>query len=351
MKTTSKILALLVSAVMLFSTACSNTANKNQTTSSQSSATSSTKVTFPVTVTDAAKREVTIDEKPKKIVSGYYITSSMLIALGLSDNVVGIEAKAKTRPIYSLSAEKMLELPDVGTAKAFDLEGCVNLTPDLVILPLKLKDSATALEELGIKVLLVNPENQENLMNTIDMVAKATGTEEKAAALEKSINSQYDALTKELAGVEKTKVYLGGNSDILSTAGAKMYQSDMIEVAGGENVAKELEDSYWATTSYEQIINWNPDAIVIASDATYTVDDVLNDENLKDVSAVKNKNVFAMPSSVEAWDSPVPSTGLGSLFLASVLHPDMVSEEEYLDAAKGFYKQFYNVDVTSELTK
>ena len=38
---------------------------------------------FPVTVTDAAGREVTIDEAPQKLVSGYYITTSMLIAWGL----------------------------------------------------------------------------------------------------------------------------------------------------------------------------------------------------------------------------------------------------------------------------
>mgnify|MGYP000340960508 CR=1 FL=1 len=64
---------------------------------------------YPVTVTDQADRTVTIEKEPTKIVSGYYIPSSLLIALGLSDKVVGIEAKADKRPIYKLAAPELLD--------------------------------------------------------------------------------------------------------------------------------------------------------------------------------------------------------------------------------------------------
>ena len=48
---------------------------------------------------DGCRRpEVTIEEEPEKLVSGYYITTSMLIALGQQDKLVGIEAKADSRP-------------------------------------------------------------------------------------------------------------------------------------------------------------------------------------------------------------------------------------------------------------
>ena len=100
-----------------------------------------------------AGREVSIEAVPERIVSGYYISTSTLIALGLSDKLVGIEAKADKRPIYKLSAPQLIELPNVGTAKEFNLEGCLALEPDLVILPLKLKSAAQTLEELGIPVL------------------------------------------------------------------------------------------------------------------------------------------------------------------------------------------------------
>ncbi len=294
---------------------------------------------YPVTLTDHAGREVTIPAEPARIVSGYYISTSAMLALGLKDCLVGIEAKADKRAIYKLSAPKLIDLPNVGTAKEFDLEGCIALEPDLVVLPLKLKSAAESLEALGIPVLLVNPESQELLLSMVDLIAQAAGAREAAQALYAFLQEQEDVL----AGItgEAPTVYLGGNSSLLSTAGANMYQSGMIDQAGGINAAAELTDTYWAEISYEQLLAWDPEYIILASDATYTVEDVLTDANLADCRAVVNGNVFHVPGDVEAWDSPIPSGILGSLWLASVLHPDTITPEEASAAANAFYEQFY----------
>ena len=80
-------------------------------------------VTYPVTITDHLGREITIEKQPESIPSvGYYISTSLMIALGLDDQLVGVEAKADKRNIYKLSAPELTELPSVGTAKEFDLE-------------------------------------------------------------------------------------------------------------------------------------------------------------------------------------------------------------------------------------
>lgn len=54
-----------------------------------------------------------------------------------------------------------------------------------------------------------------------------------------------------------------------------MYQNTLLSNAGGKNAASELTDTYWANISYEQLLAWNPDYIIIAADATYSVDDVI----------------------------------------------------------------------------
>ena len=297
---------------------------------------------FPVTVTDQAGREVTIEAEPQRIVSGYYISTSLLIALGQTDKLVGIEAKADTRPIYSLSAPELLELPNVGSAKEFDLEGCAALEPDLVILPLKLSDAAETLSGLGIPVILINPEDQELLEETIALVGTATGSTEAADELLAFSDDQAAELESLMADVERPTVYLAGNSDLLSTAGDAMYQSDMIRLAGGENVAAELTDTYWVDVDYEQILAWDPEYIILASDASYTCEDVLNDEALAACTAVVNGNVYQIPSDAEAWDSPVPSGILGSVWLASVLHPDVMSTEDATAVMSNYYDTFYH---------
>lgn len=296
---------------------------------------------YPVTVMDQAGREVTIEQKPERLVSGYYISTSLLIALGLEDQLVGIEAKAAKRPIYRLSAPELIDLPNVGTAKEFDLEGCAALEPDLVILPLKLKNAAETLESLGIDVLLVNPENQELLTGMMNLIAAATGTEAEVQKLKDFTIAQEAALAEALADAEKPTVYLAGNSSMLSTAGDAMYQSDMIRLAGGVNAAAEITDSYWVEISYEQLLAWDPEYIVLASDASYTVEDVLADPNLAACKAVVNGHVIQLPNKAEAWDSPVPSAILGAVWLANVLHPEPFSQEACDALIDEYYETFY----------
>lgn len=299
---------------------------------------------YPVTVTDQAGREVTIEKEPSSIVSGYYISSSLLIALGLKDKVVGIEAKADKRPIYKLAAPELTELPNVGTAKEFNLETCAALSPDLVILPMKLKDAAQSLTDLGITVLLVNPESQDLLTEMINTIATATNTNSEAAKLLAYIDSQKDMLTSALSGVEPESVYLAGNSSFLSTAGPSMYQSSIIELAGGKNAADSITDTYWAEISYEQLLAWDPSYIIIASDAEYTVDDVMNDPNLAECTAVKNSHVYAIPGDMEALDSPVPAGILASVWLAGILHPDQISADTYTTEMTNYYETFYGIN-------
>ena len=127
-----KVMILLLTLVLLLS-ACAQSGTVPTQPSEEA---------YPMTLTDMAGRTVTLNAKPEKLVSGYYISTSALIALGLEDNLVGVEAKADKRAIYRLSAPQLVDLPSVGTAKEFDLEGCIALQPDLVILPLKLKEAA-----------------------------------------------------------------------------------------------------------------------------------------------------------------------------------------------------------------
>lgn len=285
-------------------------------------------------------------QQDQKIVSGYYISSSILIALGLSDQISGIEADTDKRPIYALAAPQLNNLPSVGSAKNFNLEKCAALNADLYILPKKLKDAGESLEKLGFNVLLINPENEEALTDDIRKIGKATNTSVRAEELISYINEQKNKLSELLLKAskedDKPTVYLAGNSDFLSTASKGMYQSSMIALAGGRNVADEINDDYWASINYEKLISWNPQYIILASDAKYSVEDVLNNENLRDLDAIKNKKVYKLFGDIESLDSPVPGCFLGSVWLSSKLHPDLVTEKYAENSIKEFYEKFYN---------
>ena len=308
---------------------------------------------YPVTVTDQAGREVVIEEEPQKLVSGYYISTSLLIALGLEDRLVGIEAKADTRPVYQLSAPELLELPSVGTAKEFDLEGCAALEPDLVILPLKLQDSADALEELGITALVVNPEDQELLNETIKLVGTASNTQEKAQSLLNFASEQEARLGEALADAETPSVYLAGNSALLSTAGDSMYQSDMIRMAGGVNAAAEITDAYWAEISYEQLLAWDPDVIVVNGEPKSDIpgasaaDAIMNDPTYANLTAVQEGRVYGTPNAPFSWVDrpPGPNRIVGLRWLSALIYPDYI-QVDVDDAVREFFSLFYHVELS-----
>ena len=323
----TRILSLLLAVCMLIGLAACAPAKELETTA--------------ITLVDQCARTVELDAPAQKVVSCYYVSSYAMMALGLSDRLVGIENKAASRPIYSMSAPQFLELPAVGTMKECNVELIASLTPDLVIMPKKLSESAETLAGLGIKVMLVNPENHKDLCGMIELIGKACGVSDKAQSLLSYYETQMAALEKMTENADKPTVYMGGNSSYLTAAPGAMYQSSLISLAGGTNVAAALEGNYWTEVSYETILAYNPDVIIIPSGADYTVEDIKNDAQLSALKAVKDGAIYAMPDGIEEWDSPIPSGILGAMWLTSILHPEKYAPAAFLADATAFYETFY----------
>lgn len=352
MKRINKWLAMLLAVVMVLSFAA---CGQEPAPAPQPEPTSD--VTYPVTVKDMAGREVTLEKQPERIVSGYYISSSACIALGLTDKMVGIEDKSAKRPIYKLAAPALIDLPNVGSAKAFDLEACIATEPDLVILPMKQKDTAQTLQEMGIATLLVLPESHEQLIEMFTLIGTATNTVKQAEKLISYYNTKLSAvteLTRDIPDDEKPVVYLGSTSDILRTTPREMYQASLITTAGGKNAGDVLEGSSWTDIDNETFLTMNPDIIVIPTDnfavssPDYTAEDVMNNPTFSDVTAVKNGAVYQMPVGYEAWDSPVPSGILGTLWMLKTLHPELYPAEQFAADVNEFYTVFYGFSVNEQ---
>lgn len=303
---------------------------------------------FPVTLVDMVGREVTIQEEPKRIVSGYYISSSALIAIDADSKIVGIETKSNQRPIYKAASPSLIGLSDVGSAKNFSLETCLSTNPDLVILPIKQKNNADVLTQMGIPTLVVNPESHEEILYMFTLLGRATGNVEEAEELVSYYKEKLDSVEELTKNVEsRPVVYIGGTSSYLTTAPKEMYQASLIKSAGGVNAGDSIEGSSWKEISYEELIRMNPDYIIIPTNnfATdnpgYTRDDILSDKMLSEINAVKTGNVYQMPTGLEAWDSPVPSGIIGLLWMTATIHPELYSMDQFNADMTQFYERFY----------
>ncbi len=342
-------LALLVSMTACIASAPSSTPTAPGTTGTTGSTPSADTT---ITLTDQAGRTVTLAKPAQTIVSCYYITTYACMALGIADRIVGLEKKADSRPIYHMAAPQLLQLPNVGSLKEFNVEAAASLKPELVIMPMKLQQHADTLSNLGIAVLVVDPETQEGLETMLTLIAKACGVEEKADSLLNYYETQLTRVAELTKGATKPTVYLGSNSSYLETAPGPMYQSNIIDLAGGVNVAGMLETSYWTEVSYETILTWNPDVIIVPCGASYSVEDIMNDANLANTNAVKNHAVYQMPKNIEEWDSPVPSGILGILWMTSVLHEAAYPYATFQADVVSYYQTYYGFTIdTNIITK
>lgn len=340
------ILFLLV-AVILTLSGCQNFSAIEKSNSSQT--VEDKKEAQTITVTDQIGRTVTLPQNTEKIVSTYYISTSLLIALGAKDKVVGIEMKADTREIYKRAAPEFLELPAVGSGKGINIEEIALLSPDVVILPLKLKDSVSQLEELNIAVVVIDPETMEGFEECIALIGKISGCEQRASALLSYYAEKMDFVQQKTSAMTNLpSVYISSGSDFLRTCTQNMYQNDLITLAGGRNVSSQLTDGYWQAISAEELINWNPEKIMLVGYADYTKESVLEDERFQMLDAVKTKSIYSFPSSLEAWDYPTPSSVLGALWLLNNLHLELYSTEDYIAESKSFYQYFYGIEVSEE---
>lgn len=300
------------------------------------------------TVTDQLGREVEVPREVESIISTYYISTAMVLALGAGDRLVGIEMKADTRPLYRYVKPEIIDLPQVGSAKALNIEEILRLDPDLLILPIRMKDSIEQLEELGLTVIVIDPEDLDSLSTAFSLLGKALGCEEEAQELVTYYEEKI-ALVEGLAAQAKDRprVYLAG-SELLRTSSQEMYQHDVIALAGGDNVAAGIESGYWANVSLEQVLAWNPEVILLAEYNEAQAQELAQDQKWQGVAAVQNKQVHRFPSPIEPWDSPGPAAIQGILWLAHILYPDAYQAAELEAEVQYFYGHFYGAQLEVE---
>lgn len=301
--------------------------------------------TSDITITDQAGRVVTLDKPAEKVVSGYYIATSTLIGLGQEDTLVGVEMKADKRMIYQKAAPQVIDLPAMGNKKSFNVEECAKAKPDVVFLPNSLSSYVEKLEELGMKVIILNPETMQDYDEAIKIIATVTGANKEADAYftyRDDLEAKYLKLD-----TDKDKLVYFAGSDLLEASGEHMFQGELIKKAGGVNVIKEGKDTAWMKINKEELLKQNP-AYIFAENKGADINGFFTDPAYQNITAVKEKQVYEFPSKLETWDTPNLSSCLGELYMASILYPEKITQEDVIKEAQNFYQKFYQISVTAK---
>ena len=106
-------------------------------------------------------------------------------------------------------------------------------------------------------------------------------------------------------------------------------------------MSNDITDVYWTKVSLEQVQKYAPQVIVAATGSKVTPAELAGKAEWKGIPAVDNGKVYVFPSSVDEWDSPIPCSCLGVIWLADKLHPGKIPAGYLAEKTKAFYRDFF----------
>lgn len=334
-----------------------------------------------IEITDVSGQTVTLKKPAERVVvqwsatGGAFLTMAAIEGKDVAKTIVGIDPylqKARTDMWNQFKKDipELDKIPQIGSVndKTFDTEKVISLNPDVIFIPLNMKDQYESdykpkLDAAGITTIYIDyhAEKLENHQKTIEVIGKALGKEERA----KEIKTFYtDHLTKVLDRVKtinKTKptVYIEAGNEGPEAYGLsysdKIAWGALATRVGGDLITKDVVKSA-EPVNPEFVLDKNPDVILITGSywpkkassmrLGYDTDEAHSQELLKaftterkgwdTLKAVTNKKVFSAHHGLprEVYDVAVFE------YLAKTFYPEEFSDVDPENTLKEFYTKF-----------
>ncbi|MFN2521285.1 MAG: ABC transporter substrate-binding protein [Candidatus Limnocylindria bacterium] len=269
---------------------------------------------FPRTVVDFQGRGVTLERAPERIVSIGPSNTEFLFALGAGDRVVGVD-DFSDEPAQAKVKDK------VGGVKV-SLETVTALHPDLVVATRFTDGTIERLANVAPAVIVVDPQGVADVGRTATLLGRALGID--GSALAARIDAQVAAVRAKTAAAPRPRVFHevdASDPTRLFTVGPGSFIADLIEIAGGTNVAARTTSPY-PQLSLEEIVRSDPQVIVLGdSDYGVTAAQVAARPGWSSLSAVKEHRVLGIAGSLVS--RPGPRLGEAAEAYARLIHPEL----------------------------
>jgi len=268
-------------------------------------------------IVDDAGVELTFDSVPQRIVSLAPSNTELLFALGLGDEIVGVTDVCNYPP-------EATQKEVVGAFSGPDLEKVVSVDPDLVLTTsMHAAEVTPALRERGLNVLTLDPIGVEGVLRDIEMLGNALGVKTAAAGMVAEMQSTIASVAEELGTRDaKPRALYIVWPDPMWVAGAGTFADELIGMAGGRNIAGDLEG--WAMIGLEAVVEQNPEVIIVVTGHGDAVDEPFNavkgDTRLGVTDALKHDRVYQIDTDLAGRPGPRLMEAL-DLF-AQFLHPE-----------------------------
>ncbi len=261
-------------------------------------------------------------EKPaKRVVSLAPSVTEILFAIGAGDTLVG-------RTIYCDYPAESKSVQTVGTLYEPDLEGILDLEPEVVIAATHMnEDVLKTLTSAKIQILTQKSPSKINEIYTfISKLGALVDHKYEARALVSSLKLKEDRVKQTVALIprseRKTVYYVVGTGKKEYTAGNGTFINEVLQAAGGINVATDVDG--WSY-SLEKLIEHNPNYLLGES---YNYDTMIESSNYNNLEALQKNHYIKIDSNI--FSRPGPRViDLGLKQIIHELYPEYESHLNY----------------------
>lgn len=346
-----KLISLFIILVFCFTfVACVNSKNEKQVLKNK------------VEVQDFSGKSITFDKDIKGISSLHPIFSYMSWRLA-PEKLKSVDMVFKSQYLKENSVkvfndtdiEKLKSLPMTGVFfKGLNPEQLIKIAPDVIVTLNKDPNKDKLKEQIGIPILTLSKDTLQDYEKSFRILGKVLGTEiesNKLADYWNKIITETSNETNKIPNDKKSKVFYAGSGGVMKTVGKKTIMASIIDVAGGINVVKDINDKDTdenVDVSLEQIVSWDPNVIIVQNENQRK--QIMSEKGWQSIDAVKNNRIYTQ---LKYAKTDGVSALMGVLWENYIInHPNDKSYEANLETRmKEFYSLFYKYDITNTQLK
>lgn len=359
-----RVLPCLLAAVMLL-TGCQTQSNQEQN-AADAQVTETTQTTQETQQPEEAETRIFVDSADREVeiptqidkVAASGVPAQMVLFTVCPDKMVGLARQFSEENLKYLD-EKYQNMTEFGQFYGknanLNMEALLKADPDVIIDIGEYKDSIASdmdglQQQIGIPVVFIEAD-LENYDKTYAMLQDLLGEEEPAATMEgyaRTTIEQAKEISAQIGEEEKKSVYMALGENGLSTNAKGSYHAQILELVGAENAADTQMDNKGGGSeiSFEQLMLWNPDVIITDQEDTYQM--ILQDEMWSTLDAVKNGQVYKIPTAPFNFVSDPPSVNrlIGISWLGNLIYPEKYSFDQ--QTLIEFSDLFYHTALTEQ---
>ena len=341
----------------------------------------SSQMNKPIEITDVTGRTVTLKKPAERVVlqwsgaGGPFFTISALMGKDTPKVIAGMdtslqEYRADMWKHFTTEMPELAKIPVVGTIgdKTFNAEQVVALNPDVIFIPVDLKDqyesdAKAKMDAAGIQTIYIDyhAEKLESHQKSIEAIGKALGKEERAAEISKFYTDRVTRVLDRVSKINKPKptVYLevgmNGPEEFGNSFSSNYSWGALATMAGADVITKDVIKKT-SPINPEFILEKNPDIIMIMGSywpkkptsmrLGFEATEASSQELLKaftterqgwsELKAVENKQVYSAHHGLprEVFDAAVFE------YLAKTFYPEEFADVDPEATLKEFYDKF-----------